>query len=291
MELTESAVPPAGLPELRRACMIADGADPFQHAPDFAADPASGAEFSSIEGDAGLRGAGILWGPIGDRYACICVVPGERLRGLGGTIAEWVRRVTVGEGADVIRSWVAGAGFVTDRFCDRWQGVVARRLMKLTVELPAGEAHLPEGYEVRGFRPGDVPALVAVNSEAFADHPDQATMTAEDVEAKISQPWFDPDGLLLAWKDGEPAAYCWTKVHSGTDPPEGEIHLIGTAPVHQGRGLGRAMTLAGLRRLENSTRKGTLYVDEMNVAARSMYRRIGFRIERVDVQYRFQVPS
>ena len=71
----------------------------------------------------------------------------------------------------------------------------------------------------------------------------------------------DPDGP----RAGHLAGFCWTKVHAGTDPPLGEIYVIAVDPTAHGRGLGGALTVAGLDHLAGlGLTVGMLYVDESN---------------------------
>ena len=65
--------------------------------------------------------------------------------------------------------------------------------------------------------------------------------------------------------------------------------MIGVDPAHHGKGLGRALTIAGFSRLASlGLRNGMLYVAGNNSAAIALYESLGMRIvhrdEPVDVE-------
>ncbi len=63
--------------------------------------------------------------------------------------------------------------------------------------------------------------------------------------------------------------------------------MVGVDPSEQGSGLGRALTLAGLRHLQSrGLREVMLYVDEDNTAAIRLYESLGFRHVGTDVMFR-----
>lgn len=155
------------------------------------------------------------------------------------------------------------------------------------------EAVVPNRYRVRHFEPGrDEDAWVAVNAAAFASHPEQGALTRRDLEQRMAQPWWDPEGLILVVEpDGHRtdsdriAAFHWTKV----DPPGGEVgevYVVGVSPDRQGEGLGKAVTILGLDHLRSrGQREVVLYVDEENVAAVHTYATLGFADREVHRQY------
>jgi mycothiol synthase len=188
--------------------------------------------------------------------------------------------------------WIFGADEQTDRLADGIGFTCARELHQMRAPLPLSEpSSWPPGVDVRRFGPGrDESAWLAVNNRAFADDPDQRGWTLETLLRREEEPWFDPDGFLLAWRDGALAGFCWTKVHPASTPNAtetlGEIYVIGVDPDHQGIGLGRALVVGGLACLhQRGATVGMLFVDAANTAAIGLYEALGFTTTRVDRAY------
>jgi mycothiol synthase len=126
-------------------------------------------------------------------------------------------------------------------------------------------------------------AWLEVNNRAFAGHHEQGGWTLESLHRREREPWFDPEGFLLHEREGRLAAFCWTKIHLETTPVLGEIYVVAVHPDFHGLGLGRALTVAGLDHIsEHGVGVGMLYVDEANAAAVSLYRSLGFEVNRSD---------
>lgn len=163
-----------------------------------------------------------------------------------------------------------------------------RDLLQMRCPLPAGRSDVP----VRPFRADDLDAFLLVNNRAFQWHPEQGGWTRAEVEARQGEPWYDPDGFLVHEAGGRILAFCWTKVHVEHDPPLGEIYVIGVDPDVHGRGLGRALTLAGLTWLHRrGLATGMLYVEGDNVAALRTYERIGFTIHHTNRAFRRAISA
>ena len=196
----------------------------------------------------------------------------------GGHVTYWVHGTEADPDAD---SRATAAGFLAER-----------DLLQMRVPLPlADPAHWPESTTVRTFRVGeDEAAWVPVNNRAFAGHPEQGAWTVDMLRAREQEDWFDPEGFVLAFDDDGLAGFCWTKVHPAQPPREpdtlGEIYVIGADPSRHGRGLGRALTTAGLESLASrGITVGMLYVDADNEAAVGLYRALGFATFRTDRAY------
>lgn len=194
------------------------------------------------------------------------------------------------------RWWVTDPSPDATRTAEELGMVERRRLFQMRRPLPL-DADLVAGHTVatRPFDASrDVDAWLEVNNAAFEWHPDQGGWTRATLEDHLRADWFDPEGFLVhdhTGDDGRPtmAGFCWTKVHPAThaEPPRGEIFVIAVAPAFAGRGLGTALTVAGLDHLwtRHATPVGMLYVEHDNHAAVATYRKLGFDVHSTDVAY------
>ena len=228
-------------------------------------------------------------GPSGE----LVVHPAFRRHGLG---LELLRAMNAEADGRPLRLWAHGdltaasrlaasAGF--ERIRALWQ-------MRRSLQTRIGRPQFADGITVRTFVPGqDEEAWTALNRRAFAGHPEQGTWTAADLDMREREPWFDPQGFFLAERGDKLAGFHWTKIHGQGDEtdghhhePIGEVYVVGVDPDERGGGLGRALTLAGLRYLRSrGLFQVMLYVDETNTAAIGMYEAIGFSHWGTDVMY------
>ena len=66
----------------------------------------------------------------------------------------------------------------------------------------------------------------------------------------------------------------------------GEVYAVGVLPSAQGRGLGASLTLAGIEYLRSRDVDAViLYVDASNASAAALYKKLGFRVWDIDIQY------
>jgi mycothiol synthase len=242
-----------------------------------------------------------LTDPVAGGAGELVVHPQHRRAGLGTRIVQALldRAGRSEVAAGRLRLWAHGEhpgavalaralGFTQARVL--WQ-------MRRSLLAPLAEPRMPEDVRLRPFVVGaDEPEFLRVNNAAFDWHPEQGGWDLDQVKLREAEPWFDPQGFLLAVRD-DPAddrllGFHWTKVHGGDKPgahshePIGEVYVLGVDPSARGMHLGAALTLAGLRHLrDRGLRQVMLYVEADNDAAVRVYRDLGFTRWDTDVSY------
>ena len=222
----------------------------------------------------------------------LVVGPDCRGEGAGTALIEAV----IAEGIADLRGWSHGNHSAASDLAARFGYAPVRELWRMrltraavTESVPA--LQLPGGVVLRSFVRGqDEEAWLAANAAAFAHHPEQGATTRADLDARMDEDWFDPEGFLLAAResDGALLGFHWTKVHPavGAHPAMGEVYVVGVTPESQGMGLGKALTIAGIEHLHaRGLQAIMLYVDADNTAAVALYRALGFTRWDVDVMY------
>jgi mycothiol synthase len=220
----------------------------------------------------------------------LVIHPAHRRRGLGLALA---RAVLAEEPTLPVRLWAHGDLPGAARLAAATGFRRARTLwqMRRSLRDAVPEPQLPPGVLLRTFVPGrDEDEWIVLNARAFASHPEQGRWIRADLEHREAEPWFDPDGFFLAERDGHLAGFHWTKIHTPgagqPGEPVGEIYVLGVDPAEQGTGLGRALTLAGLRYLQEREMPAVmLYVEGDNAAAIRLYSSVGFARSAADVMY------
>lgn len=206
----------------------------------------------------------------------LVVHPAARGRGVGSTLLAGVLGAVAADFP--LRAWSHTDHPAAARLASTYGFEKVRELwvMRRPASLALPELVLPAGVRIRGFRETDTAELLRVNAASFAAHPEQGGMDEAGFAERISEPWFDPAGLLIAEDaTGRMLGFHWTKQHS---PDLGEVYVVGVSPSVQGRGVGRLVTLAGLHHLAGlGVSEVVLYVESDNAAAIAIYRdKLGF---------------
>ena len=122
-------------------------------------------------------------------------------------------------------------------------------------------------------------AWLDLNNKVFAHHIDQGNWAMADLENRMAEPWFDPQGFFLATQNGEIEGFVWTKIHQDlvNQDPVGELYVVGTAPEHHSRGIARALSVEAINYfVTKGLKHAMLYVDADNEKALKLYQSLGF---------------
>jgi mycothiol synthase len=234
-------------------------------------------------------------GPSGE----LVIHPAHRRQGLGLLLT---RALVAEAGERPLRLWAHGDLPAAARLADAagFERVRALWQMRRSLQSRLDRPKLPDGITIRTFVIGrDEDEWTDLNARAFVRHPEQGAWTREDIDLREREPWFDPNGFFLAERGGKLVGFHWTKIHGLGDEEDegaheaiGEVYVVGVAPEERGTGLGRALTLVGLRYLRSQGLfQVMLYVDESNVPAIGLYESLGFTHWDTDVMYLGGSPS
>ena len=272
-----SAAEIAVVADVRRRCVLAGEQDPLDESATLRL------KHHGLEGSrlwlAGTDGFALAHGAAVD----LAVAPEARGAGLGRALAA-----DAFAGDDPVTAWSHGDHPAAARLAAAYRLDRARELwvLRRPAAEPLPEVAVPDGIEVRSYRPGDAAEVVRVNAAAFAHHPEQGAMDEAELGERMAEDWFDPAGLLVADDGGRLLGFHWTKRHSAD---LGEVYVVGIDPAAQGRGLGRILTSTGLAYLAAvGVSEVMLFVESDNTAGRTLYEGLGFTHAAVDthVQYR-----
>lgn len=263
--------------ELAERAAAVDGVEPFNEASVFALRDRSPARVlvQHTEPDGTISAAAFA---VGDAPVELVVDPAHRRAGKGRRIldellADGEERYWAHGDLPAAQALAASAGLTAER---------TLLVLQLTFDGPPAPERVPDDITIRSYSPADAEQIIAVNARAFAHHPEQGAMDAEDFGRRTSAAWFDSAGLFVAEREGRIVGFHWTKVEDMV----GEVYVVGIAPEAQGGGLGTALTARGLRHLyEQGLPVVDLYVEGDNAAALKVYRNLGFQDWKKDVLY------
>lgn len=158
-----------------------------------------------------------------------------------------------------------------------------RMARSLDAPLPAPE--LPAGFSLRPVAgEAEAPAVVELHRAAFGT----LHMTLEERLASMRVPGYLPEGdLVVVAPDGSLAGYCMAAIEEAPGelpggPAGGALGLtdpVAVHPAYQGRGLARALLLAGCRLLQTQgIREARLSTTSDNLAMQRAAAAVGFAV-------------
>ena len=223
----------------------------------------------------------------------LVVHPEHRKSGYGKELLNKAKEICGSQ----MRLWAHGDLSAAKKLAEENGFERIRTVIQMRKELADVHTH-QHNFEIRTFLPGiDNEEWLTLNNQAFKDHPEQGNWSNKDLETRLSESWFDPNGFFVAIEDSKMIGFTWTKIHGGhshkhEDEPEqhdhdpiGEIYI--TAVSKTGVGLGKVLTETALAYLKRSgLTSAMLYVDSDNKRALNLYKSLGFVESAQDVMYR-----
>ncbi|SDS66243.1 mycothiol synthase [Brevibacterium sandarakinum] len=230
----------------------------------------------------------------GDRHAAEFLIdPDHRGRGHGQALLSTILNEEPSSWC-----WSHGDHPAAQRLADKHGLGRDRVLFQMRTDTGLGLDDLPqtagpEDVTIRSFTSGDEAGWLRVNNAAFDWHPEQGSQTPEDFAEVTGADDFDPDSVILALRDGQVIGFHQTKL---TDTDEegrlGEVYVVGVDPSVHAKGVGKALTIEGMRRMVAAgARAIELYVESDNAPALGLYERLGFHVAVAHVSYAPASPT
>jgi mycothiol synthase len=206
----------------------------------------------------------------------VIVHPALRGRGVGSLLFAEVERQdpagTVVEQASCESGWLAGQAFLERR---QFACEATSHDMERDGPAPA-PSPLPRDVRLRPDRgdDGDAAAWIALSEEGYRGTPGYSPLTADDVARHRAQPGSHV--WVAEATTGQVLGHCRTVLWQGEDA---WIDSVVVTDAARGRGLGRALTVAGVRTLGAAGHaRVRLNVRGDNEPARRIYASLGFRV-------------
>lgn len=163
-------------------------------------------------------------------------------------------------------------------------------LLRDDLEVP--DYDLPEGYDIRAFRPGrDEESWCEVRNSAFATLQGSETpLTSEQVAKMVQADDYIEGGLMILYHNEKPVGVVKGSKDEYEDKPIMNIGPLAIIPQYQGRGLGRILLRASIKfAKDNGYDRTILCVNAENERAKALYIQEGFRQVEGVVCYRYDL--
>ncbi len=211
------------------------------------------------------------------------VHPSYRRKGLGTTIARWMRDCARGRGASVLGSPVP-EGSPGDRLLEKLGYRV--RWTSWVLALPEGreiqKRTLPDGYTIREAKPDEHPAVQDVIEEAFLEWSVREREPYDDFLATtVNRPGFEPWNFRVVADASGQIVGTALVVMSGISGTEAFINRLAVHRDQRRQGVGQALLVdAFARGREHGATRSALSTDS-RTGALSLYQKVGMEVTDV----------
>jgi mycothiol synthase len=175
---------------------------------------------------------------------------------------------------------IEGLNFSVERY--------AFLLVREDLDIP--EVEIPDGYELRTFRPGqDEEHWIKVRNAAFSTLKGSETpLTTEGVKKLLTDDDYLEGGMMILFDQEKPVGVIRGADDEYDEAPIMNIGPVAILPEYQGRGLGRTLLRASLKFAKEKGYKRTiLSVNGENERAQSLYIQEGFKQVEAVVCYQY----
>jgi mycothiol synthase len=208
------------------------------------------------------------------------VNPSYRRRGIGTTLAAWMRTRTGELGGSVIGSPVP-EGSASDRLLEKlgWRIRWTSWVLALPEGVEIQERPLPDGYAIREAAPEEYPAVQTVIEDAFLEWSVRDRESYEDFLATtVQRPGFEPWHFrVVTDASGEIVGTALVQVY-GEPPIEAFISRLAVRRDQRHRGLAQALLVdAFARGREHGADRSALSTDS-RTGALSLYQKVGMEV-------------
>lgn len=158
-------------------------------------------------------------------------------------------------------------------------------LMQCLPQTPVASYTLPTGFNIRPLAgEQEIEAYVYLHRAVF----ESKNMTVEWRKRILHSPEYLPDlDLVAVAPDGRLAAFCVCWLNKQLQEPHGQIEPLGVHHDYRKLGLGRAILLEGLNRLQlHGAAKIYVETDKYRNDALGLYEAVGFRLLQDVLVYR-----
>jgi mycothiol synthase len=212
--------------------------------------------------------------------ARIAVHPDAERHGIGGFLSEQVERRARAAGAAMVRQEVMSANGEARSLLEAAGYEIEQHYWRMERVLDGGAPApaWPAGIGVRLFeRVGDDRAAYALVSAAMADIPGNTERTFEEWHSRALGESLAPELSTVAYAgDGSIAGIALCR---RWDDGDGYVDYLAVAHQWRGRGLGRALLAASMRRFAGEgMRRAVLWVNGGNESATRLYRNAGMEV-------------
>jgi mycothiol synthase len=283
----------AAVVELARLCLLADGGLPFLFEPDVLLDryfpDAPGAGTGAFAPDGRLAACATvhLSNDTSPRRALIVgqVRPDLRDQGVGAYLMRWSQAQAQSLlGGVAERPWVlqvsteslTGPAHRLYRACG-FESVFESLVMERDLHLPLPDQPFPPGITLAGWQPELAERFYQAYHAAFRQRPGFPGWSAAEWIAQVTANDLVPEWSLLASAGGLPLGFVIGTIDLTTTPPGGHVWQIGVIPARRRRGIGSALLVETMRRMQASGAASALLTVHLdNPGAIEAYTRLAF---------------